>query len=240
MVKFAVCDDEREIADDIARKLSEYYPNECDIRTYTNGEDLLADSRRESFDAFFLDIGMPVLDGLTLAGEIRRTDPYVKIVFVTNKHEFAYKGYIYSAFRYVRKSELDRELREAAMSLNKEFALMDEYLVFKTPNGEIARFVKNIKYFEVEGHDVTIVCDESEERVNGTMNKYEERMKNMGFIRIHKSYLVNYRYICSIEKVSVKLTCGKELPLSRKRADEVRREFLELINGIKITDKINI
>lgn len=240
MVKFAVCDDEPEMADYISYKLSEYYPNECDITTYTNGEDLLADSRRGSFDAFFLDIGMPGLDGMTLAGEIRKDDQNVKIIFVTNMHEFAYKGYIYRAFRYVRKSELEQELCEAARSLNKEFNLMDEYLIFKTTNGEIARFVKNIKYFEVEGHDVTIVCDESEERVYGTMNKYEERMKNMGFIRIHKSYLVNYRYIYSIEKVNVKLTCGTVLPLSRKRADEVRREFLELINGKKITDKINI
>ena len=235
LIKFAVCDDELEMADYISQKLRAYYPDECEIKTYTNGANLLADSRQEYFDAFFLDIGMPGVDGLTLASEIRKKDPNVKIVFVTNKHEYAYKGYLYGAFRYVRKSNLEQELCEAAMSLNKEFNLMGEYLIFKTPKGEIARFVKNIKYFKVYGHIVTIVYNEVPERVHGTLDEYEGRMKNMGFIRIHKSYLVNYRYIASIEKTTVKLTCGKELPMSRKREARVRREFLELSKSVQIT-----
>lgn len=53
MVKFAVCDDEPEIMDHISDKLREYYPDECEIKKYEDGESLLADSRKQFFDALF-------------------------------------------------------------------------------------------------------------------------------------------------------------------------------------------
>ena len=69
-MKFAVCDDEREIAEYIAEKLREFYPDECEIKCYVDGKILLAESARELFDAFFLDIEMPTLDGFSLAEKI--------------------------------------------------------------------------------------------------------------------------------------------------------------------------
>lgn len=226
LVKFAVCDDEREMVDYISNKIREFYPGKCEVKSYVDGESLLVDSRREFFDAFFLDIVMPGLDGLSLAKKIRENDRYVKIIFVTNRAELAYKGYIYDAFRFVRKSELEIELCETAISLNKSLSSLCEFLNFKTPMGEITCDVKSIKYIEVKGHIVTMVCAGNEEQIFGTMKEYEERMKNMGFIRIHKSYLVNFRYIFSIERNDVMLTCGKKLPLSRNRANETRKKLL--------------
>lgn len=229
LVKFAVCDDEREMADYISDKLREYYPEECEIIKYGNGESLLTDSRREFFDAFFLDISMPMMNGIELAKKIRENDSYVKIIFVTNREELAYMGYLYGAFRFVRKSNLDSELCEAADSLKAYFDSLNEYMNFKTPTGEIARAVKSIKYFEVKGHTITMVCDECEDQVCGTMKMYCDRMKNRGFILIHRSYLVNSRYIYSVEKNDVKLSCGKVLPMSRNRVDEVKNKLQDFL-----------
>lgn len=229
MVKFAVCDDEQEMADYISDKLREYYPEECEIKKYGDGESLLKDRRREFFDAFFLDIGMPGMNGIELAKKIREDDPYVKIIFVTKMGELAHIGYLYDAFRFVLKSNLEPELCEAAESLKEYFDLFNEYLKFKTPTGEITRAVKDIKYFEVKGHAITMVSNEHEDQVCGTMKMYCDRMKNRGFIQIHKSYLVNFRYIYSIEKNDVKLSCGKVLPLSRNRIDEVKNNLQDFL-----------
>lgn len=235
-MKFAVCDDEWEMVDYISNKLHEYYPEKCEIKKYTDGISLLEDISQEDFDAFFLDIGMPGLDGMELAKKIREYNQYVKIIFVTNNNQLAHKGYIYDAFRYVRKSQLEPELCEAARSLCNYFVSLGEFLNFRTPNGEIMKSIKSIKYFEVKGHTVNIVCSGSVDRVCGTMKLYEERMKNMGFIRIHKSYLVNFRYICSIGKNNVKLTCGGELPLSRNRVNETKKKLLAMLKTVAIQE----
>ena len=189
MVKFAVCDDEREKAEFVAKKLREFYPDECEIKCYTDGENLLADSARELFDAFFLDIGMPGLDGFTLAEKIRSDNPFAKIIFVTKNIEFAHIGYLYGAFRYVRKFALEEELREAAQSLKHEFDLQSEFLLLKTPFGEVVRAVNSIRYFEVKGHQVTVFFDDTDERVSGTMNAYEERLKGVWRLNIWTGHL---------------------------------------------------
>lgn len=160
-MKFAVCDDEREIADLVAEKLREFYPDECEIKCYVDGKILLAESARELFDAFFLDIEMPTLDGFSLAEKIRSDNPFAKIIFVTNHTELAHIGYLYGAFRYVRKFALEEELREAVQSMKREFDLQSEFLLLKTPLGEVVRAVNRIKYFEVKGHNVTAFFDDS-------------------------------------------------------------------------------
>ena len=233
MIRFAVCDDEQDMINHISDKLRIYYPDKCEIKTYTDGTSLISDCNRDRFDALFLDIGMPGLDGIELAQKIRENDKYVKIVFVTNKDELAYMGYKYGAFRYVRKKNLEQELRETAESLKEHFDSFNESLILKTPVGEVIRLKQNIKYFEVYGHDVIVVYNEHEEQVCGTMKEYDTMLRNSGFLRIHKSYLVNYRYIDSIEKNDIKLTCGKKLPLSRNRVDEVKKKMHDFLVNIK-------
>lgn len=226
LVKFAVCDDEQEMIDIVSDKLRTYYPDKCEIKAYTDGVNLLSDCCLNCFDAIFLDIGMPGLNGMEIAEKIRENDRKVKIIFVTNKNELAYKGYIYNAFRFVRKNNLEQELCEAAKSLNETFSLQNEYFVFKTSAGKVIRAVKDIKYLAGQGHFIDVVCNHGSIRICGTLREYEEQMKNNGFIRIHKSYLVNFRYICSITRNNIGLSCGKELPLSRNRVNDAKIKIL--------------
>ena len=218
MVKFAVCD-EREMISFIADRLRMYYPDECEIKTYTDGASLLSDC---SFDALFLDADIPELNGMEIAKKIRKNDLQVKIIFVSGQDDLAYKGYLYDAFRFVRKSNLEQELCEAAKSLNEIFSMRTDCIVFKTATGETVIAAKDIKYLESKSHYIDVACNGGVVRAYGTLREYEERMGCVGFIRIHKSFLVNFRYIQTIVKNVVILTCGKKLPLSRYRADEAR------------------
>lgn len=231
MLRFAVCDDEKEQLDLVSDKIREYYSDECEIIKYEDGECLLADTRTEHFDVLFLDIVMPGINGIELAEQIREENKNVMIVFVTNSEELAHMGYKCGAFRFVRKSKLEKELSETAESLKKYFCSANEYVKLKTPDGEIIKAIKDIKYFEVTGHNVTVISTD-EERVCGTMQEYEDRFGKNGFIRIHKGYLVNFRSIRSIHKLEVRLIDGNALPLSRNRASETKKKLQEFMSNI--------
>ena len=118
MVRFAVCNVEQITFDIITDKLREYYPDECEIKTYIDGASLLSQCRWSCFDALFLDIDMPESNGMEIAEKIREIDRRVKIIFVSNKNELAYKGYLYNAFRFVRKSNLEQDLCVAVKGFN--------------------------------------------------------------------------------------------------------------------------
>ena len=50
-------------------------------------------------------------------------------------------------------------------------------------------------------------------------------------MRIHKGYLVNYKYIRRLEDTEAVLTNGERIPLSRRRVQEIRKRYLELMRG---------
>lgn len=234
MVRFAVCDDEREMVQCISDKLRTYYPDECEIKTYFDGASLLSNYFRDYFDAIFLDIGLPGLNGLEIAEKIRESDLRVKIIFVSNQNDLAYKGYLYDAFRFVRKSNLEQELCEAATSLYDALFFQNEYFIFKTDKGEIIRVAKDIIFFEANGHYMKMVCKDKAVNTFGTLRNFEERLRNIGFIRIHKSFLVNFKYIHSVDNDAVVLTNGERLPLSRKRANETKSKMRLFSSNIEI------
>ena len=233
MVRFAVCDDEKEQLDLVADKILKYYADQCEIIKYEDGESLLADIRTQHFDVLFLDISMPGINGMELAEQIRKENKNVMIVFVTNREELAHKGYLCGAFRFVRKSKLEQELMETAESLKMYFCSANEYLKLRTPNGEIIKSIKDIKYFEVKGHILTVIST-NEERVCGTMQEHEDKLSEYGFIRIHKGYLVNFRFISSIQKKDVRLTDGNVLPLSRNRVNETKKKLQKFMSSMKV------
>lgn len=226
MVRFAICNVEPQMLGSILDKLREYYPEKCEITTYADSANFLSDYDRKCFDALFLDLDTSVLNGMEIAEKIREIDRQVKIIFVSQNNELAYKGYLYNAFRFVRKNNLEQDLCESVKSLNESFSMQRKYLVFKTSKGEAVRAIEDIKYFEIKTHFINLVCNDEVIKIYGTLREFEERIGNNGFIRIHKSYLVNFRYIRSVEENIVLLSSGEKLPLSRYRAKEAKMKMM--------------
>ena len=56
----------------------------------------------------------------------------------------------------------------------------------------------------------------------------EDKLREHGFLRIHKGYLVNYLYIRSIESEEVYLTTGNSLPMAKKRKEEIMKQYLAM------------
>ena len=61
------------------------------------------------------------------------------------------------------------------------------------------------------------------------MEQLEKELADDGFIRIHRSYLVNYLHIYQIKSQKIILTTKKELPLSRERASEVKKIYQQFL-----------
>lgn len=222
LVKFAVCDDERVMTDYISDRLRECYPDNCEIKKYMDGRSLLEDCRNQLFDALFLDIDMPEPDGMELAGEIREDNQYVKIIFVTNKDNLVYSTFKYVPFRFIRKTYLDEELPEAAVALRDSIAQSNATVIFNTKNGEICVQVCDIVYAEIKNHTITVFLTEDELTVFKSMDELDGELGKFGFIRTHKSFLVNHRYVKSIHQRNILIDTGKSIPISRSHADEVK------------------
>jgi len=61
------------------------------------------------------------------------------------------------------------------------------------------------------------------------MEKLAESLEEYGFITCFKGILVNFRYISLIKEDTIVLSDGNIVPLSRRKAGETKKQYLDLM-----------
>lgn len=230
MIIVAIVDDEKIILQEIYKKISKILAHkECEFKilSFSNGKSLLEFCNINKVDLIFLDIDMPDVNGIDVARKLRNHNNSAEIIFVTNKDEMVYEAIKYAPFRFIRKIKFDNEIEEAINYYFYKSSMLNKKIVFSTENGKKIKSVSEIVYVEVQSHKLTVHTKNTLFEANGNLNSIENIISNDGFIRIHKSYLVNFRYMDLIRQKFIILDDGTELPLSRGKADEVKRKLMK-------------
>lgn len=96
-------------------------------------------------------------------------------------------------------------------------------------NGRIHVPVTDVLYFEGNGmYQVLYLQNGKREEIASRMDHLEESLLEHGFLRIHKGYLVNYRWITRLDKSEATLSDGEKIPISRRKAKAIREQYLQL------------
>ncbi len=228
-MRIAVCDDEKLMLDKITSKLTELYEKESEsvtIQTFTDGNIMEANHRINPFDIIFLDIDMPAISGLDTAEIIRKYDRNVLLVFISNHEELVYKSFVVQPYRFIRKNHLD-DLEETAKASVKTIMKGKYKVTLEGINGKFSIKLSEIIAFTSIGHVVYLCTSKAKIRIMSTLKRLDNQFKDLGFVRAHNSYLVNCRKIISIEKDSVTMDDGSQIPVSRRQMQNVKDKFLE-------------
>jgi len=234
MIRGAVCDDEPAVLDHLYAHVSKEFKRQgadIHIEKFTSGRDFLSAHKAEPFDVVFLDIDMPEISGFEIA---ERIDKRTLIVFVTTHDELVYSSLKFQPFRFLRKTHLEDEMGEAVKAINEKLLKRnaEHRIKFQTKENEIYVYADNIEYIEVYGHWLRVTLNKGETiECYGSLSELEKQLVPVGFVRTYKSYLVNFKYIHSIEKTQVTLDDGTEIPLSRYKAAEVRERFKDYLRS---------
>lgn len=181
------------------------------------------------FDLAFLDIDMKGLDGLTLAYRLRDARPDAVIVFVTNFVQYAPEGYELQAFRYLLKPALEEKLPACFALAVEELHRRRQTVTFRASREEIELPVQKILYFESERRGVAVHLsgwDREVCRFAGSLTELTSRMEGLGFLRVHRSYLVNMACIRKLQYGSLELKDGTQLPVSEKNYAQLKQQYL--------------
>ena len=183
------------------------------------------------FGLYFLDIDMPKVDGLTLASAIRKFDDGAVIMFVSAKEEYVFDAIKVQPFRFIRKSHFQSDLTEALEEYLRQNQTEKEenFLTLEVQNEIYSFCVNEIVYIQAKDNYLDIITNQKNTLIRYKISDMEKRLEPYQFLRIHKSYLVNYRYIYSLQNKTVTLEDGTVLPISRYRFLEVQSKFKEYI-----------
>lgn len=231
MLRILVCDDDpffsRGLAGRIRQSLEEK-EIQAQIHTYASAEGIPAEAM-ERCDIAFLDIDFSGKNytGIDIARQLRSLRRDAVILFVTNFPEYAPEGYEVQAFRYLLKSsvpaKLDSYLEQALEQLErtKKTVTLNLY-------GESVRVpVEEILYVAAQLHEVQMYLLEGKVlRFNMSIGAIEELLGQDGFLRIHKSYLVNMRHILRLQCRQAELTEGTVLRVSEQNYGQLKKQYL--------------
>jgi DNA-binding LytR/AlgR family response regulator len=237
-------DDERPALNDLARLLhGEAAVSEVVVAD--SGGDALRSLADHRFDAIFLDVRMPELDGLELASVLDQFASPPALVFVS-----AYEDGAVGAFEH-GLHPLDYLMKPVsrariAQALNRVLSARESDGVAvggRTPSeGEIVPVEhqrggatmlvarSSILYVKAEGDYVRIVSDDGRFLVRGALSDIERRWVPFGFVRVHRSYIANLRRATEIRPelggtATVVLADGTEIPVARRQVAELRRRL---------------
>ncbi len=230
-MRIAICDDDAVFTDKLQRLVEQGLKergDEPEITVYHGGAAFLA--KQPVCDAVFLDIDMPEISGFELAGQVGETP----ILFVSRHDELVYSSLRFRPFRFIRKSRLEEELPESLDALNRTYLKRNEgkKLSFQAKTGEVFLDTAEIEYIEIYGHWLQVhVSGGKDIMCYGSLSDFEQRLSSFGFVRTHKSYLVNCKYIYAIEKGQVVMDDGTGILLSRYKTEEVRKTFREYMRS---------
>ena len=204
-----------------------------DIISYTDGLDLLKDYKQKGFcDILVLDMRMETMGGIEVAKHIRQLDDEVPILIVTATVDYAVEGYKVGAFRYIVKPGESGDFLSAVEELlDRQQKKQASIFSFPSINGTTKLMTDHIYYLESDLRTIRVVAKEGTFTFTGTISSLEEQLRPDGFIRIHKSFLVNVSHIYNIFKDSVTMDNKEVLPMSKHKRREVNQEFLSYMEA---------
>lgn len=181
--------------------------------------------QEKSIDLMFLDIQMPDLNGIDFLKSLNKKP---KTIFTTAYREFAIEGFELEAVDYILKpitferffKSVDRVLRNVSTEKTAE-----EFILLKSEGLQRKILLNEIIYFEGNGNDVKVVLKGSLHIVaKNKISELNDVLSEKGFIRVHRSFLINSLYVTAFNNDEVLLE-KSSIPVGRS----YKREFDDFI-----------
>lgn len=201
-MKVAIVEDNTETRESLAQMITQQCKElniPSSIKKFNDGI-AIVDQYQGDFDVIYFDVEMPIMDGMTAAKKIRKTDPNVRIVFITNHVQWAIEGYSVDALDFLLKPVNTFNFQEHFKKIIKEITYSSkESYVLKTSGGIRKIYLEDLIFVESEGHYLYFHTTSDTYTVLSSMKKVEADLKDTHFFRCNNSYLVNLEYVHSIE-----------------------------------------
>lgn len=207
-----------------------------EITTATSGIEALKIATKTQFDLVFLDISMAEMDGIELGYALRYKDENLAIIYQTAHENHALKAFDVGAIDYLLKPYSLESLKRSIARATSKMAESKEELRFISKAGSNHYLLKpeDIYYIKADLTEVIFRSDKGFSYYPKKISDLEALFAPYGFLRVHRSYLINLNHIKEMEtidqsRISFTFEGIKEsIESSKEGAKHFRHLFKEL------------
>ncbi len=220
------------------RLLLETYAEESGLRiaveTFSAGEKFLRAFRPGKYGLIFFDNYIGNGLGIDVARKVRLMDNEADIVFVSMSAEFAIVGFEVRALHYLIKPVTLQEI-ERVFERRKEkeapLSASEGFIEVKTEYDTITLPIDAIEHIEVMGKTCLIRHGGKTTKTYMSLERLAECLPSGRFLRTHKSYLVNVRFVKVMERTSFRMKDDTQIPIGRSHLVACKREYMKYLTG---------
>lgn len=237
LIKIGICDDDVNFTTKLESMIYEIAREngiKVDVDVFFDGLPLLDNVMNSNvrYDMLFLDIEMKHLDGLKTASKIRELDELVYLIYITNYESYAIEAYEVRPFQFVLKPIEKETIQKYFLIIYEKICSGDMYFIYKYQKAYCKELFHNIMYFESDKRKVNIHL------ANGRIQSYYDKLssieeqlelRKVNFWRIHRSLLVNERYIRKKAYDHIVLHNGTVFYISEDRRKELNEQYATMI-----------
>lgn len=231
-LKIAICDDEVnqiEYLSGVVHAWAKKNRHAIQVRTYPSAKAFLLDYAEEKdFDILLLDIEMPGMSGVELAKAVRKENSTVQIVFITGYYEYFSDGFDVSALHYLIKPADERKLMPVLDRAVSNLTYRQRAVLLSSPDGDVKVSLADIYYVESENVHVAVHTPSGVYRSRISLAKFSEQLDET-FLKVHRSYIVNLKYVKKITRTDITMVNGDLVPISRGMYDEVYAALIKFL-----------
>lgn len=184
-------------------------------------------------DLLLVDIDMPELNGLALAGMLKHR---CKIVFTTSYREYGPEAFELAAADYLLKPIRYERFLACIQKIRSELAptlhQLPEDHAFFVKSGNKGKLVKiipdEIVYIEAAQNYMHIVTTQGKIITYMSTQQLQDQLPGSYFLRVHKSFTINTRRIRGFDRAIITMDDKSAIPLGRA----YRTAFLNNVPGI--------
>lgn len=245
MIKAVIVEDKTAAIEYLRWLIKEQCPEITTVASAISVDEALPLIENIEPDILFLDIQLPRETGFDLLMKVKKWN--FEVIFTTAFNEYAIQAIRFSALDYLLKPIDAAGLRRAVdrFKAKKQFA----------PGGEeqYRNFLQNLKHgnekplklalpgineiqYVLLEDIIRLQADRNYTKLhfkNGknflsskTLGEYEKMLRDAGFLRVHKSHLINSMHIASYERQGIiKMKDGSEVEVSRRKKDTMTDLF---------------
>jgi len=242
MVKALIIDDEAKARNILQYYLESFVPDVIEIRHAESVDASLALLNEYEPQVVFLDVEMPHKNGFDFLSSLKSI-PF-DVIFTTAYNQYAIQAIRFSALDYLLKPVDPDELKAAVMrhveksETAREKEVLYQNLVDNIEKKEVKDFriavpsAEGVYFFTID-EILRLEADRSYTHIHlvkkrpfiasKTLLHFEEMLADFGFIRTHKSHLVNPRHITHVtnDNEHLLLSDGSKVEVSRRKKEEV-------------------
>ncbi|OSB10021.1 response regulator transcription factor [Paraclostridium bifermentans] len=234
MLNICLCDDDINEINYYSNKiayLSDKNNYAFKLENFRSGESLIfeLEDNINRFNILIIDIIMNNINGIETANILRNYGYSGIIIFLTSSEEFALESFKVEPMNYILKNDRnDRFDNIFLKAAEKVYRSSNKNIVISSKPQNRVINIDDIIYMESINKKIIIhkVSGETE-KVNCIFKDMHEKVKEYGFIRCHKSYIVNAKYVQTFNKLECRLQKEIVVPIGRKYSKDFRREILE-------------